>query len=840
MLKCNFPSRGIWGTALLLLLLQAFPLIAQETVVKGRVTDAETGEALPFANVTFNGTTKTTTTDFDGFYTLSASQKVDSITVIYFGYTGKTKPVRAGISQTIDFQLAPEVKEMEEVVITTTENPAWRIMRNVVRNKKKNDKRSLTAYEYESFNKIEISFDNISEKLQERKVMQQIAGVLDSMKARAGEDGKPVLPVFVSEALSNYYYRSSPAKTKEVITATKVSGIGITDGSLVSQLVGSSFQEYNFYKDWLNILEKDFVSPIADEWMGYYEYVLADSMFLQGKWCYKIGYKPKRQQDLAFTGTIWIHDSTYALKQIEATIDKRANLNYIDKIQLQQELEPTVAGPWLPSKTRIVIDIAELKKNSAGMIAKFYTSNRNFDVNHPESPDFYDQLLVVKEDAQLKDQKFWEEHRHDSLSASDKYVYSMIDSMKNVPLVKTYTEILNIAVNGYKKAGKIDVGPYLFAYAYNNIEGNRIRLGFRTNVDFSRKFVFRGFGAYGTRDNRFKYGLEANWIMDRARWTVLGVERKYDIDQLGLSWDVLYNSNNNLFLAFSRWGTLRGPYYATQNIVRFERAFTKDFSSKITFNNRTFEAVFPFAYYNNPERGDSSLRNDFTTSEVTLEARYAKDELFLQNDNERISLGTKKWPSLTLRLTSGVKGVLGSQFNYYKATFDISGVIRWGTPGRTYYSLTAGKIFSRVPYPLLEVHLGNQSPFYTTVAFNLMNYFEFISDNWVSLRYRHYFEGLFTNRIPLVKKLKWRFLATGGLVYGSISKKNMEIIPPADAFGRSTRIFQSLEQKPYIELGYGIENIFKILRVDAFHRLTYRDKPDIRTFGIKFSFQFIL
>jgi hypothetical protein len=160
--------------------------------------------------------------------------------------------------------------------------------------------------------------------------------------------------------------------------------------------------------------------------------------------------------------------------------------------------------------------------------------------------------------------------------------------------------------------------------------------------------------------------------------------------------------------------------------------------------------------------------------------------------------------------------------------------------GRTYYHFSAGRILSQVPYPLLEVHLGNESPFYTTIAFNLMNYFEFISDTYASLRYRHYFEGLFFNRLPLIKKLKWRFLTTGGIVYGRVSKKNQEVIPVTDGLGRSTRVFASLERMPYIEIGYGIENIFKILRVDAFHRLTYRDSPGANKFGIKFSFQFIL
>jgi hypothetical protein len=825
----------------LLFLIFSFQNIsAQETIIKGRVTDAETAEPLPFANLYFQGTSIGTHTDFEGFYTLKTSNPKDSLTVSFFGYTKKSKPVQKGITQTIDFQLTIDVQSLEEIVITGTENPAFAIMRKVIKNKDKNDKRKLLSYEYESFNKIEISVDNISEKFREKKVMKHITALFDSLEAQAGEDGKLVLPVFVSEALSNYYRRTNPEKTKEVIMATRISGVGISDGSLSSQLIGSSFQEYNFYKNWLNILEKDFVSPIADSWNGFYEYTLDDSMFVGDKWCYKIDFKPKRSQDLAFTGTMWIADSSFALKQIEVTIDKKANINYIEKIKIQQELIPSAAGAWLPAKTRVLVDIGELKNNTTGLLAKFYTSNRYFNVNNPRPPEFYDELLVVKEDATMKDKEFWDTRRHDSLTATDKYVYSMIDSIKNVSLVKSYVEILNIAVNGYKKVGKVDIGPYLFAYANNDIEGHRFRMGFKTNIDFSRKWIFKAYGAYGTRDERFKYGVEGNYILSRKNWTIMGIERRQDIDQVALAWDALNTGSNNIFQAFSMWGTLRGPFLTTQNTFRMQREYTKDFSQKLILRHRTFEPLYPFAYYNDLNKNDSTLQDVFTTSEIVLESRYAKDEFFLQNDNERISLGTKKWPIFTLKYTLGIKKFLGGDFDYHKLVFDINHIIKWGTFGRTYYNFSAGRIFSRVPYPLLEVHIGNQTPFYTTAAFNLMNYFEFVSDSYLLLKYRHYFEGLFFNRIPLVKKLKWRFLSTGGIVYGGISKKNMSLISPVDKNGENVSIFSALSDKPYIELGYGIENIFKILRIDAFHRLTYLDKPNVNKFGVKVSFQFIL
>jgi hypothetical protein len=416
----------------------------------------------------------------------------------------------------------------------------------------------------------------------------------------------------------------------------------------------------------------------------------------------------------------------------------------------------------------------------------------------------------------------------------------MIDSLKDVPIVKTYVEILNIIFNGYKKVGPVDIGPYLGLYANNRIEGHRFSIGIRTNISFSRKWIFTANGAYGTLDNRFKYQGAAEYIFSRSRWTSMSIERKEDIDRLGLSIEALQASGNTLFSTFARWGTMNGAYYTTENTVKFQTELFKDFTQKIVLKNKNFDPTFPFAYYRNPETSDSSLNDQVTTTELILESRYARDEYFVQNDNERISIGTEKAPIYTLRYTMGVKGIMDSQFNYHKLSLDISHIIKWGALGRTYYNINAGHVFSRIPYPLLEVHTGNESAFYTTAAFNMMNYFEFISDSYVSLKYRHYFEGLFFNRIPLIKKLKWRFLTTGAIVYGGMSQRNLSLIPHTNLNGDSTRIFSSLEDKPYAEVGYGIENIFKVLRIDAFHRLTYLNKPGVRSFGVKVSLQFSL
>jgi len=448
--------------------------LAQEiTIIRGRITDSGTGEPLPYASVYFKGTGAGVLSDSSGYYSLKVNSPKDSLTVSYLGYTIQSKLVKKGIEQTINFKLVSEDAELEEVSVTPRENPAFAIMRKVIKNKDKNDKRSLTAYEYESYNRLEVGVDNLSDKLRQGKFMKNIMPLMDSISTVKGKDGKAVIPIYVSESISQFYHNKSPNNSKTVVEATKITGVGVDDGTTISQFLGTSFQEYNFYINWVNIINKDFVSPIADGWNGYYEYSLEDSMFLDNKWCYKIDIKPKRIQDLAFTGTIWIHDTTFALKKIKVSINEGANINFIEKIKILQELEPTVEGPWLPSKVDLEIDLIELRKNSPGMLLNSHTTFKSIKVNEPRPGSFFDKLLIVKEDATIKDQlveDFWENRRHDSMTVNEKKVYALIDSIKDVPVVKTYIEILNILVNGYKRVGPVDIGPYLGVYTWKKQE----------------------------------------------------------------------------------------------------------------------------------------------------------------------------------------------------------------------------------------------------------------------------------------------------------------------------------------------------------------------------------
>ncbi|MBY0425734.1 MAG: carboxypeptidase-like regulatory domain-containing protein, partial [Cytophagales bacterium] len=586
------------------------------------------------------------------------------------------------------------------------------IMRKVIENKPKNDRRALDSYEYDCYNKVELDVDNISSRLKRLKIAKKVFGVLDSIMKINDEDGRTILPVFISETMSNYYYKENPTMRKEIIRAAKVTGIGVDDGSFISQLMGSSFQQYNFYKSWVSILQKDFVSPVADSWKLYYEYFLSDTaVYIGENPCWEIEITPKRPQDLAFTGRIWINKNDYALQRIDLTIGREANINFIEKIKMQQDFTKTDAGPYLASKTRFVVDLADLSDSTAGMIMKFYSSNKDFVVNKPRDAKFFDQSVEMLETANQQDEAYWNQNRHDPISESERKIFQMVDTLKHLPVLRNYIEVFNILVNGYKRVGKFDIGPYLFVYTYNTHrnddshhfygEGHRFRLGFRTNYHFSKKIVFRAYAAYGTLDKAWKYDAEARWIISRKPWTTFGIESKYDLNQVGL---IGFNGQNaNLFRAFAMWGNLVRPFYQFENSVFFEGEIVKDLSQRVTFHTTRFDPLYRFGYYH-PDRlaaKDSTIFNNLNYSEVILETRYARDETFLQNENERISLGTRSWQIFTFRYTLGLKNVFGSQFNYHKFNAIMSHDLMVGIFGRMTYIISAGYIPSNVPYPML-------------------------------------------------------------------------------------------------------------------------------------------
>lgn len=813
--------------AVCLFLLAGLAQLAAQTpsyTISGRVTDGATGAGIPFASIALKGLTTGTTSDADGRYSLRVSQLSDSLLVLSLGYrTGSYSLLRQPV-QTINAQLMPTATRLQEVkVYAKGGDPAYRIMREAVRRRSQYDPAQLTAYQYDSYTKIEGYINNFDRKRKNGRKPGPVSRLLGRLPAITDENGQAAVPVFISETFSNFYARSNPEKQKEVVLKSRVTGVGVTDGGLIAQLTGASFQQYNFYRNSLYVLRKDIPSPVGAQWETVYKFRLKDTIMLGDAVCFEIEFTPKRSADLAFAGTVWIDTLSRSLAQIDARVDKRANINFVDELHIEQEWSATPSGMRFPTHTQVTIDTDQPAPRAPGALIRFFASARNIVENQPKELTYYDPSIELADDYREADATFWQRVRPDSLSPSEWRAMRVVDSVRNVPLVKVAGEIIKLGVIGYKPVPKlnVDVGPLLYSYAYNNIEGNRFRLGLRTNTGFSRKWLLSGYLAYGTADQTFKYRVSVEYILHRKPWTVIGVENSYDLQRVGVSSDNV--GGNSFFAAYARFGTIRRPYFEENSMVYFRREMGRGFTQTFALRNRSFEPLFAFAFRPQIHDNDQTIRTSYRVTEFISETRFAPDEVILQNDNVRLSTGATRKPIYTLRYTLGLRNVLGGDFAYQRFALSMKHSFRVGVLGRTYYTLSAGLIPNTVPYPLLYMPLGNESSFYVGNAYNLMNYFEFVCDRWASVQFEHNFNGLLFNRLPLLQRLKWRELITAKVLAGGVSATNIAMIPTTDAEGKAVAGFSSFSQTPYIEVGYGIDNIFKVLRVDAVHRLTYRD-----------------
>ena len=795
---------------------------------------------MPFVTLTGNAESVGGITDFDGYYRIETKILFDTLSAVYMGYEKSSQAIVPGKEQVVDFTLYQQENTMGKLVVKPGGvDLAYVVMKNAQRSKKLYNPERIEYYEYEGYNKVQLAVDNVTEKFQERKVFKVMEPLFDTISAFTDSSSNKVLPVFVSETLSDYYFRKTPRRTKEVIKATRVKGVGVGEESYVAQVLGSTFQQYNFYENNLYIMDKDFISPLSVQASTYYYFIYMDSVWIDGIKCHQIQVMPQNPIDLVFSGMLWITDSTWAIKRLSLEITKEANLNFVEKLKIQQEFVEVEPNYWLPYKTRVLIDISELTGNTAGMIGLYYNSARNLRVNRAHELSFYEDKLTVMDDAYSKSEEFWDTSRHEQISETDKRIYVMVDSLKNQPLIKTYVDVVDFLIEGYVPAGKIELGPYHYLLGYNRLEGVRTRLGFRTTPEFNKDLSFKVYGAYGFKDEEFKYGFFADYVFNRVKWAKGGFFVRKDVELIGLTDEDV--GTTALYDAFATFGTDQLNRAMTYR-VWYEKEFIKGYTQQFNLTQKSFffEPIGSFNFKYDPIPGDSSnaLQSDFSITTINLKGRISHKEQFIIRKNQRYSLGNLKAPVVTINYTHGFKGILGGDFEFDKLGFELWQFNSLGNIGTFEYTVKAYKVFGTLPYPILFVMRGNESPVSSSISYNLMDFFEFIADAYVSVDYEHQFNGIILNRVPLIKKLKWRSFINAKSVYGQLSQNNRAIIPRAETGVTVPTFFRS--NVPYVELGYGIENIFKFIRVDFIHRVTYVGSayPDARTFGVKATLRF--
>lgn len=806
-------------------------LNAQETTtIKGQVLEKGTKISIPFADVLFVGTTTGTVTDIDGKFSITTTKKVKELKVSFIGYKTTTVPVKYGKDQELTIELEEDGVMLSEVVVKYRGNPAEILLDSARAHRNENDPHRFGSLEYEAYVKTQFNLYNLTEKFKNQKIFKPFKFIFDNPDTIKGI---PHYPFLFSETLSDVYLKKGN-EPREVIKAVQISGI---QNETFGQLLGSVYNEFNLYNDNQLVFSKTFMGPMSPIALTYYHVYLVDSGFIDNQWCYKINLKPRLENEVVYTGDIWIHDSTFAIKKVDLEMNKAANVNVIADFSVKQDFSLMNDSAWIMNKEIARMDInprdfIDFSMNLAPKSEKFRmsiiktSSFKDFKINQPPGPLFpkVGEDIVLLDDVK-KDSTFWKEHRHDTLTAKEDSIYKKIDKLKKNPFFKFLYKVGDLIGSGYVDLNYVGIGPVYEIWSMNDLEGHRIKIGGRTGDKVSKRLLVEGHVMYGTKDDRWKWDLWATFHLNKRKnpWRMLGVRGRMDTEQIGLSQNQW--RPDNFLGSFLRRRSLSDITYINQFLLYYEHDWFTGFTQKLSFEWFEMYAANKLRFYEIDEEGNLILdRSKFTKTEIKLETTLALGQKMLQGRNKRRFL-RGKFPVIKLTYAFSVKGFLGSDYTYHNLKLSVSDRIRIKPLGYADYEIAGGRIFGTVPYPLMEIHSGNDTYMYDQFAFNLMNYFEFVSDYWVQFRYEHHFEGFFFNKIPGFSKLKWREVIGVRGVWGGISDYNK-------AYMRLPENTKELRdpvtgiQIPYIEMNVGIENIFNILRIDFLYRFTHRREPD--------------
>lgn len=809
------------------IILLAGGVSAQETRITGKVTDASTGEPIPFVNIYFKNTTIGIISSLDGSFGLTTTKPGDTLYASSVGYVPMKLPVRKGATQVINFKLAESETTLNEVLIRPEERWVELLMKLVFKNKEFNNPDKIEFYQCELYTKIQVDINNVDEKFTNRKIFKPIAFAFENIDTSALND-KVYLPALITESLSDIYFRKSPRSFREIIKANKVSGI---ENESFTQYLGGLFLNMNIYDNYLNVFDKNFISPVANFGLMTYEYHLEDTVLIDGRSCYQIRFEPKRKQELTFYGTIWIQDTTYAVTQVEMRTAADANFNWVNDFYVSQTYENVNGQYWTVTRDYRLVDMNPFEDQLfklPGFFGHRTATYHNYIFDQPKTDEFYSSStgVVVESEASKRDQEWWLENRPDSLKKDEQVIYEMVDSIMSVPAFTYYKKVGKLIGTGYWEQGKFDIGPIYKFLSFNAIEGARLRLGGRTSHSFSKKLMLEGHVAYGTLDQAFKYGGGVKYILNKNPRRTIEVSYKYDMEQLGQDPNAF--SEDNFFASFFRRSPADKLTMVHEYKAQYEHEWFTGFSNTARFIRRDVYALGDEKFIIN-DNGTQYIDNSLVSNEIQLYTRFAYRERYVYGQFNRTSFGTP-YPTFELLYGYGIPGFPDSDVEYHRLHFKMMQWYNIANIGWSKYIFETGKIWGKLPYPFLKIHEGNETILFYPQAGNMVNYYEFISDLYAQAYYTHHFDGLFLNHIPLMRKLKWREVVHGRAFWGSLTEENKNYSVLPDGSGDVS--------KPYFEAGVGIENIFKVGRIDAIWRLSHLDTPGTDRFRIFISFQF--
>lgn len=722
------------------------------------------------------------------------------------------------------------------VVIRSKVNKGLYLWKKIMSKKKQYNRYDLGNFSYEAYNKLEVDIKNFNaEKLKKNFILKNFSFVLDNIDSTT--EAVPFLPAYLVESLSDYAYQSNPRKFYENIKASNTKGF---KNESISRLLGVMNQNVSIYSNFVNVMDKDFISPFNDNGDSYYNFSVPDTQFVNGKKLFHFVFEPKRPGQNTFRGDAWVTERTFQITKISMYLGKDANINFIDRISVFQEYIPINDSVIFLNRDKFFADFRVLGKKSLTLIGRKTTSYKDILINNDSITNFFsdqhiEEVVKTEKTVTQNSDSVWEKLRHDTLSVNEKAIYQTVDKLLAMPKFQKLQRNLIFLGSGYHKIGNFEIGPWFNWISANQWEGTRFRFDLGTTTKLNKNLYLHGYLAYGTKDKKIKGKAEAYWIIKREpKWVRLHLAYTDDVDN-GIN-QVGEVSQDNIFSLAIRKPNVTRKFIQSKDI-RFEvyNEWGKGFSTEWFVAHRQYNPLQNLpSKLNYPVSSGTSLTN----FEVALKLRFAYLERFIETDYFRTSIGTK-YPIAELMLAKGIPGVFNSAYSYTKYALSIKDFMKISPYGTLRYKVYGGIINGTLPFTNLENHPGNDLYYYSPASFNLMNRFEYLSDKFAGINLEHNIgSGLF-RFIPLTRKLKWRQFWNVKTLWGSLSNENNAYNYVLDTANSKIPAFKNLNAKNYIEIGTGVDNIFKLLRLDFVWRVSpnpiYAGKKN--QFGVFGSFQ---
>lgn len=828
----------------------------QNRLLTGTVTDSVTGEGLPYASLIFKGTSIGTATDGEGRFSFSAPTDRKILTVSYLGYEDQEVEVTSQNAGNLRIQLVPGGISLDEVTVkpkkekySKKDNPAVEFVRQMIARRQQNNPHDHDYFSYDRYEKMIFAMNEYTPKPKKEGKEGKfdfLTEFVDTLDA-----GITILPVSEKEKIETVYHRRDPKSEKRVIRGSQSSGVDeIFSRDGVQQFLAEAFREVDIFKNDIPLFLQRFVSPLSGIGPSYYKYYLLDTVQVAGQPCADLGFVPFNSETFGFTGHLYVTlDSTYFVKRAVLNVPKDINLNFVSNMTIEQTFERTADSTRLIIKDDISVNF-KLTEKSKGMYARRLNiySNHSFDEPDVETAKVFRENapVITLGDAYRKSESYWMEIRpQEAVRKNPNSVSKLMTKLRAVPAFYITEKILSTLVSGYvptykePEQNKFEFGPMNSTFNGNAIEGGRFRVGGGTTPALNRHWLADGYVAYGTRDGKFKYDALVEYSFnDRKDYRLefpmhsLRLEYMYDLNKLGQHY--MYTSKDNMMLAIRRQKDTHATY-----LRKAEFTYTREHYNGISYeaiirNQREYATSYAeFLRYG--ADGTVTPVNHYDLTALELRFRYAKDEKFYQTRTLRIPI---TYDALIFNVSHVMarKGFLGSSYNYQRTDIGVQKRFWFSAFGYLDLITKAGKVWNKVPYPLLILPNANLTYTIQPESYTNMNALEFLNDEYASWDLTYYMNGNLLNRLPLIKKLRWREVFCFRGLWGHLTDKNNPA-KNSDKEGMYCFPEESLlmSNTPYMEVSVGIENIFKFLRIDYAWRLNYLDNPGIQKSGIRMT-----